>query len=240
MGVAWRIVKRSATLGESNARTPRDVNPSSTYLFDNPHRVSMSLHPIIERAGHGELPSWSTPSKRRLGHMQRVSALLGEWSEALGLDTEECTRWCAVGLLHDALREVPPETLRPDVHSSLKDLPGKLLHGPAAAERLRTEGIRDEPFLLAVTYHTVGHPDLDDLGRALFTADYIEPGRTYDSERLAEWRARMPSQRDAVLHAVLRARLDRLLNETRPIRAETAAFWNLLTESGRDGKSIAI
>jgi hypothetical protein len=38
---------------------------------------------------------------------------------------------------------------------------------------------------------------------------------------------------------VLRARLDRLLNESRPIRAETAAFWNVLSESGDNGKSNA-
>jgi HD superfamily phosphohydrolase YqeK len=205
--------------------------------------MSDALHPLIERAAQGELPVWSMPTSHRLGHMQRVAALLGEWADALKLGDIECARWRAIGLLHDVLREVAPEELRPTVDPSLRTWPGKLLHGPAAAERLRAEGLDDESFLLGVAYHTVGHPQLDEMGRALFIADYIEPGRTYDVERLADWRARMPHERKSVLRAVLRARLDRLLNESRPIRAETAAFWNVLSESGDEsgdnGKSNA-
>jgi 2-amino-4-hydroxy-6-hydroxymethyldihydropteridine diphosphokinase len=158
--------------------------------------------------------------------MRRVSSLLGEWADALDLAPHERTRWRAAGYLHDALREVPPDELRPLVPEPLKDLAGKLLHGPAAAARLRADGIADEDFLRAVAYHTVGHPDLDDLGRALFIADYIEPGRRYEPQRLATLRARMPAARDQVLRDVLRSRIDRLLRDGRPMRAETVAFWN--------------
>ncbi|HEX6306691.1 MAG TPA: HD domain-containing protein [Longimicrobiales bacterium] len=160
--------------------------------------------------------------------MRRVSELLGAWADALDLTREDGIRWRAAGYLHDALREAPPDELRALVPEALRTLPGKLLHGPAAAERLRTAGLDDEPLLLAIGYHTIGHPGLDALGRALFIADYIEPGRRYQPERLAALRARMPHARDEVLHEVLRARLDRLLREGRPMRDETVAFWNVL------------
>lgn len=181
---------------------------------------------LLEAAAAGSLPAWSRVSEDRFAHMRRVSELLGDWAERLGLPAAERIRWRAAGFLHDALRETPPDELRPLVPASLRDVAGKLLHGPAAAERLRAEGVDDEAFLRAVAYHTLGHPDFDELGRALFIADYIEPGRRYDPERLATLRARMPAAREDVLRHVLRARLGRLLREGRPMRTETVAFWN--------------
>ena len=186
---------------------------------------------LLEAAAAGRLPEWSSVGAARFAHMKRVSDLLGEWADRLGLSAADRVRWRAAGYLHDALRETPPEELRGTVPASFRDLAGKLLHGPAAAERLRQDGIEDEDFLRAVTYHTIGHPDFDDLGRALFIADYIEPGRRYDPQRLATLRARMPDARDEVLRTVLRARIDRLLREGRPMREETMAFWNHVSAS---------
>ncbi|MGH7446707.1 MAG: HD domain-containing protein [Longimicrobiales bacterium] len=183
---------------------------------------------LLEAAAAGRLPAWSHVGDHRLAHMQRVSMLLGDWADALDLPPDERIRWRAAGFLHDALRETPPAELCALVPEPLKNLAGKLLHGPAAAARLRADGIDDEGFLRAVAYHTIGHPEFDELGRALFVADYIEPGRRYEPDRLAVLRARMPAARDEVLRAVVRARLDRLLREGRPMRAETVAFWNLV------------
>ncbi|HUF50937.1 MAG TPA: HD domain-containing protein [Longimicrobiales bacterium] len=189
----------------------------------------MSSLPLIEAAARGSLPPWAQLSEHRHGHVRRVAELLGQWAEELDLTAPACTRWRAAGLLHDALREVAPAQLRPLVPEPLRDLPGKLLHGPAAAARLRAEGVSDESLLCAITYHTIGHPELDELGRALFIADYIEPGRRYDADLLASLRERMPRDRHDVLPTVLRARLRRLIEDDRPIRAETAAFWNAIT-----------
>jgi HD superfamily phosphohydrolase YqeK len=185
---------------------------------------------LLEAAAAGRLPDWARVSDRRRAHMERVADLLGTWAAALGLTAAEQTRWKAAGFLHDALRETPPEDLRSQVPEPLRGLAGKLLHGPAAATRLRAEGVHDEAFLRAVAYHTLGHPELDDLGRALFIADYIEPGRRHDPTHLAALRARMPDARADVLVDVLRNRLTRLLRETRPMRPETVAFWNVVAE----------
>jgi 2-amino-4-hydroxy-6-hydroxymethyldihydropteridine diphosphokinase len=183
---------------------------------------------LFEDAASGRLPDWSQVSEQRFAHMQRVSSLLGDWADALDLAPHDRVRWRAAGYLHDALRETPPDELRPLVDDALKDVAGKLLHGPAAAVRLRADGIDDEDFLRAVAYHTIGHPDLEELGRALFIADYIEPGRRYEPQRLATLRARMPAARDDVLRDVLRSRIDRLLRDGRPMRPETVAFWNVV------------
>lgn len=195
---------------------------------------------LLEAAGAGRLPEWSRVSERRLAHMRRVSDLLGGWADALDLTQEERLRWRAAGYLHDVLREAPPEELRPWVGAEFRSLAGKLLHGPAAAARLRAEGVEDEAFLTAVAYHTLGHPDLDDMGRALFIADYIEPGRRYEPGWLATLRARMPGGRDAVLREVLRARIDRQLREGRPLRPETVAFWNGVSGSAAPAGSTHV
>lgn len=193
----------------------------------------MPLAALLEDAAEGRLPDWAQLNRRRLGHIERVAELLGEWAGALDLSQDDQRRWRAAGWLHDALREAPPEDLRPLVPPTFRHLSPKLLHGPAAAERLRQDGIDDEPLLHAVAFHTIGHPELDELGRALFIADYIEPGRKYEPARLAALRARMPAARADVLRDVLHARIERTLKEGRPIRTETAAFWNALNNAGQ-------
>ena len=94
--------------------------------------------------------------------------------------------------------------------------------------RLRAEGFKDEGVLRAVAYHTVGHPDLDAAGRALYLADFLEPGRDFSIEWRASLRERMPADLDAVLVEVLGSRLAHLIEARRPIRPETAAFWTEL------------
>jgi HD superfamily phosphohydrolase YqeK len=171
--------------------------------------------------------------------MERVAALLDEWAVELRLGEADRVRWRAAGWLHDALRDAPPEELRDLVPAGLRSIGGKLLHGPAAAARLREDGVDDEPLLCAITWHTTGHADFDALGRALFIADYIEPGRRHDAAHLAALRARMPDAADDVLREVLHARMGRLIREGRPIRAETAAFWNTVNGSASGGSRNA-
>ena len=97
--------------------------------------------------------------------MERVAALMEEWASDWNLGQDDRARWKAAGLLHDALRDADPVELRPLVPPELEDLPGALLHGPAAARLLEEDGVTDRPLLLSVAYHTLGHPELDRLGR---------------------------------------------------------------------------
>ena len=156
-----------------------------------------TLRPVVCAAARGELPEWARASEKRRAHIGRVAALMGEWAAALGLPEEERTRWLAAGWLHDALREAPPEELRPLVPEEFRGLPGKLLHGPAAAERLAGEA--DPELLDAIRYHTLGSARFGRLGRALYLADFLEPGRRFEPEWTASMRARMPAENEWLL-----------------------------------------
>jgi HD superfamily phosphohydrolase YqeK len=184
------------------------------------------LSPLVGAAARGDLPGWACAGAHRREHMSRVAALLATWAEELGLDQRDRERWLAVGWLHDVLRDAPGEALRPEVPPDLSDLPAAVLHGPAAAERLR--GDTDDEMLQAIRYHTIGHPSLGTLGRALYLADFLEPGRTFEVSWREALRERMPEDLREVLVEVLAARIRHLIDARKPVRPETAAFWSAL------------
>lgn len=181
---------------------------------------------VVSAAARGELPEWAVASPERRAHMGRVAALLGEWAGALGLPARERDEWVALGYLHDALRDAPAAELREEVPEHFRDLPGPLLHGPAAAERLA--GAVGPALLAAIRYHTVGHPSLDRAGKALYLADFLEPGRDFEPEWRDSLSRRMPHDLDEVLVEVVAARIRHLVDGRKPIRPETAAFWSAL------------
>lgn len=183
---------------------------------------------IVEAAARGELPHWARASPHRREHIARVAALMRRWAEELGLPAPERDRWVAVAWLHDALRDAAPDELRSALPASSPHLHPLLQHGPACAARL--EGLDDAPFLDAIRYHTIGHPRLDRLGRALYLADFLEPGRDFQREWRAGLVRRMPAGMDAVLVEVVAARIAHLLEIRAPIHPETAAFWSSLVE----------
>ena len=186
------------------------------------------LHPIVLAAARGELPDWAVARPVRREHMARVAALLDTWAAALSLSEDDRVRWRAVGYLHDALRDERPDALRSQVPPERRTLPAAVLHGPAAAERLRRDGVRDEELLAAVACHTIGGEGLGALGRALYVADYLEPGRKYGTEWHALLRDRMPRDLNGVLREVVGERIRRGRESRRPIAQETLALWNEL------------
>ncbi|HYT62867.1 MAG TPA: HD domain-containing protein [Gemmatimonadales bacterium] len=162
------------------------------------------------------LPDWAQVTPERRAHTERVVALLNEWANVMHVSAAERDRWLRAGWLHDALRDSP-----------FKD---PTAHGPAAAVRAVETGERDQGVLDAVRYHTVGSADWDDVGKMLYLADFLEPGRhrgsvDNDREPLAR---RVPTERDAVLREVARRRLDWVLRSGWPLPAATVAFWNKL------------
>ena len=103
-----------------------------------------------------------------------------------------------------------------------------MLHGPAARARLQADGVEDGPLLLAVAWHTLGHPDFDRLGQALYLADYMEASRSHDSPALAARRDRVPQELDAVLRETALERNGRSLRQGHPLLEPTVGFWNAL------------
>ena len=88
--------------------------------------------------------------------------------------------------------------------------------------------MEDESLLLAVAYHTLGHPRLDDAGRALYAADFLEPGRNLRNKWRESLRGRMPGELEAVTKEILSARIVHLLRRGRTVQPETMAMWNSL------------
>lgn len=182
------------------------------------------------RASDGDLPAWAVAGDSRRSHMGRVSTLLGAWADQLELSSEDCVRWKAAGFLHDALRDAAPEALRRRLPPTLTDLPDPILHGPAAAEQLRIDGVMDGELLRAISWHTVGDRDFGLMGRALYCADFLEPGRSF----LLEWREarreRMPSEVNAVTREIAGARIGNVVEREGTILPRTVAFWKRLVE----------
>jgi len=189
-------------------------------------------HPLVSRAAEGHLPEWAVAGDRRRAHMARVAELMGAWADGLGLTAGERVRWVAAAHLHDALRDEDPTVLRQRVPPAERALPGPVLHGPAASERLRVAGVLDGELLLAIAWHTVGDARFGPLGRALYVADFLEPGRSYLPEWRAELRGRMPGALDQVTLEVARARVGRGLERGAALQARTVDFWNRLVGEG--------
>lgn len=163
-------------------------------------------------------------SPERREHISRVADLLCSWAADLRLPETDRIRWSATAWLHDALRDAKPEMLRPLVPVALRDLEPAILHGPAAAARLGDDA--DRAIANAIRYHTIGHPALDRLGRCLYLADFLEPGRDFRNDWRMQLRERMPDGIDLVLQEVTASRIGHLLEKGRTIRPETVAFWN--------------
>ena len=188
------------------------------------------IHPLVERAARGQLPAWAELGEKRRRHAERVAGLLDDWAIAGKLPSEERTRWIAAGYLHDAVKEKPEEELRALLLGQDRALPEPLLHGPAVAELMRREGVDDGELLLALAYHTLGHPEFGRTGWALYAADFLEPGRDLANEWRAGLRARMPGEMTDVTKEILGARITYLLEQGRPVRQQTISFWNLMAE----------
>ena len=171
-----------------------------------------------------ELPPWAHVTEKRKGHIARVTALLAEWAESLRVSAEERQAWIDAGRFHDALKDAPDAELRALV-GDVKYEP-QMLHGPAAAARLELDGETRRGVLDAVRYHTIGYLEWDRTGRALYMADFLEPGRSFSKRSRAFLAEQVPSNFDGVFQQVVRAKLEWSLHEGHSLFPETVELWN--------------
>lgn len=170
------------------------------------------------------LPEWAIVTEKRRAHVARVTALLDRWAQQMRLDAAEAQAWHDAGRWHDALRDATPAVLRAIIDAP--DLPDGILHGPAAAVMLEREGEVRQTVLEAIRWHTVGHPEWDRTGRALFMADFLEPGRGFMHADRAFMAAQLPHNFDGVFRQAVRMRLEWTLREGHTIFARTVDLWN--------------
>src|ERR687886_1878383 len=107
-------------------------------------------------------------------------------------------------------------------------LPAKMLQGPAAAARLAREGEGRTSVLEAIRWHTVGCQTWDRVGRALYMADYLEPGRAFARSERAFLAAQVTHDFDGTFRQVVRHRLEWALREGNALLPEAVALWNSL------------
>lgn len=173
---------------------------------------------------HAGLPDWAIVSDKRRAHIERVVALLDQWARAMSLGADEQRAWLDAGWWHDALRDADEDRLRAWTGDALR--PAGMLHGPAAALRLEALGEPRSDVLDAIRWHTVGCSAWGRTGRALYMADFLEPGRTFmqtDRKFLAD---RVPDAFDDVFRQVVRLRLEWAIREGKGLAPETVALWN--------------
>lgn len=179
------------------------------------------------------IPSWARMGEKRRAHVLRVATLAHGWAVAMNVPAPERSRWLKAIWLHDALRDATDEELTgwvPDLHG-----PIELLHGPAAALQAARAGETDRGILTAVRDHSVGSAEWDMVGRVLYCADFLEPGRKFDQAERAELARRFPADPDAVFRDVVTRRFVYLIRSGWPLLESAVELWNSLvvTPSGR-------
>ncbi len=171
-----------------------------------------------------DLPPWAQVGEKRRAHIARVTALLDRWAEQLRLDAAEARAWHDAGVCHDALRDAPEAELRRLAGGI--ELPLDVLHGPAAANQMVLLGETRVGLLDAVRWHTVGSASWDRVGRALYMADFLEPGRGFMKRDRAFLAEHLPHDFDGVFRQVVRMRLEWTLREGKALFAEAVGLWN--------------
>jgi HD superfamily phosphohydrolase YqeK len=165
-------------------------------------------------------------SPARLAHIERVAGLVSRWAEEMGVPDSERNRWLRAVWLHDALRDAPASELEAWAPTALGS--PALRHGPASAARAKADGETDRGVLDAVRYHSAGLAEWDMVGRVLYCADFLEPGRPFLASERSALARQFPSDPGRVLREVARVRLARLVAAGWPIPDPTARFWNTL------------
>ena len=170
------------------------------------------------------VPDWAQVTDERRAHIERVVSLLATWAARMRLPDDETSRWLAAGVLHDALRDAPLAMLRALTGDGA--MSPDLLHGPAAAVRAAQDGERRQDVLDAVRFHTVGSTEWRRTGKALYMADFLEPGRSFLIAERAFIADQAPHDFDAAFRQCVRLRLEWSLSQGGKLFPETVALWN--------------
>lgn len=124
----------------------------------------------------------------RFEHVLRVEETALELAEKYDVDLEKTS---IAALLHDVAKDEPDNEMRDIVISENLDLDllqfgSQIWHAPVGAVQARRDfEIVDEDILNAIKHHTVGAPEMSDLEKVVFIADYIEPGRDFEGAQIA-------------------------------------------------------
>lgn len=167
-------------------------------------------------------------SDRRFQHCLNVAKAAEQLAAKNGADTEKAR---LSGILHDIMKETPPEEQLKILQSSgimLTDVERsapKLWLAMSGYAYLRdTLGIKDAEILDAVRYHTTGRADMSVLEKAVFVADFISDERDY--EGVEELRKAAYKGLDEAVLAGLIYTIQDLSQNRKPIHPDSLAAYN--------------
>ena len=122
-------------------------------------------------------------SEKRYRHSLNVAEEAKKLAKKFGADPDKAE---TAGLLHDILKDTPPEkqlkiiTESGIMMSSVELSAKKFWHAIAGAVYIRTElGVADADILNAVRYHTTGRKYMSPLEKVIFVADFVSKDRDY-------------------------------------------------------------
>lgn len=175
-------------------------------------------------------------SPRRLAHVERVVETNGRVTE--GWDDDRRAAAARAAWLHDAWKCDPLEAMVAEIRGGGEEPdPWAIRHAPvlvhaqaAAVWARRALGERDEEVLGAIRHHPTAHAEWDAVGRALYVADFCEPGRPFaaalGTARIAGRAVGSPAGLVDAAREVLALRLGRALESGRPIHPDGWRAWN--------------
>lgn len=122
-------------------------------------------------------------SSKRIRHSVEVAKMARKIAEANGLDKKKAF---LSGLLHDIAKEMPvdnSEFIMGTVYPEYQHM-FKWLHHQFVGEYIArvSFNVSQEDVLDAIKWHATGKAQMSWLARVLYSADKIEPTRSYDSE----------------------------------------------------------
>lgn len=178
-------------------------------------------------------------STDRFEHSVRVAETAAFMCGLYGISKE---KGYLAGISHDICKEIPKsqmiEFAKKDgfpIEDFESEKPG-LLHGRAAAVFLREKfGIDDKDVLESIAFHTFGKTGLCDLGKIIFIADKIEPGRPQSTDEYRTHLFAMPL--DEITYLVVKENCDYLVSHDKIPAPISIDFLKELSEkTGRKNK----
>lgn len=172
--------------------------------------------------------------KERYEHCERVAQTSRRMAQLFGVDADLAY---ICGLSHDMCKSLDDAAMLSlastdtyEISEAEKQKPS-LLHGRAAAVVLKNSfGVEDSDFLEAIAFHTYGKKGLSALGKIVFAADKIEPGRENISEEFYE--ETLKKTLDEICIQIVSENIEYLNSKNRMVSPETLLFLESLKNSG--------
>jgi predicted HD superfamily hydrolase involved in NAD metabolism len=137
--------------------------------------------------------------------------------------------------LHDCAKAMEREDMKRYLGRAKADAQERrmppLWHAPVGAYLAEHEyGVKDPEILRAIRVHSTGAPKMSKIQKALFVADYTEPGRP-DWPELKELRPLSLKDLDRAFFEVLRHKIMDLLQNNRPLHKRSVDAYHFSLKS---------